>query len=65
MAVIKENDLIRIDIPGKTIELMVPETEIQERLARWVKPAPRIKNGYMARYARQVSSAAQGAIFHS
>jgi dihydroxy-acid dehydratase len=65
MAVIKENDLIRIDIPGKTIELMVPETEIQQRLAQWVKPAPRIKKGYMARYARQVSSAAQGAIFHS
>jgi dihydroxy-acid dehydratase len=64
MAVIRENDLIRIDIPAKTIELMVPETEIQKRLARWVKPEPKIKKGYMARYARQVSSAGQGAVFH-
>ncbi len=62
MAIIQENDLIRIDIPGKTIELMVPEKEIQQRLAQWVKPAPKIRKGYMARYARQVSSAAQGAI---
>ena len=65
IAVIQENDKIHIDIPAKTIELMVPEKEIQERLAQWVKPAPKIKTGYMARYARQVSSAAQGAIFHS
>jgi dihydroxy-acid dehydratase len=62
IAIIQENDLIRIDIPAKTIELMVPEKEIQARLAQWVKPAPKIKTGYMARYARQVSSAAQGAI---
>jgi dihydroxy-acid dehydratase len=65
MAIVQENDLIRIDIPGKTIELMVSETEIKKRLAQWVKPEPKIKKGYMARYARQVSSAGQGAIFHS
>jgi dihydroxy-acid dehydratase len=62
IAMINENDIIHIDIPAKTIELMVPEDEIRERQARWVKPAPKIKTGYMARYARQVSSAAQGAI---
>ncbi len=65
IAVIQENDKIHIDIPAKTIELMVPEKEIQERLAQWVKPEPKIKTGYMARYARQVSSAGQGAIFYS
>jgi dihydroxy-acid dehydratase len=59
---INENDIIHIDIPAKTIELMVPEDEIRERQARWVKPEAKIKTGYMARYARQVSSAAQGAI---
>jgi dihydroxy-acid dehydratase len=62
IAMINENDIIHLDIPAKTIELMVPEDEIRERQARWVKPAPKIKTGYMARYARQVSSAAQGAI---
>jgi len=64
MAIIRENDLIRIDIPAKTIELLVPDKDIQKRLAQWVRPEPKIKKGYMARYARQVSSAGQGAIFH-
>jgi dihydroxy-acid dehydratase len=41
---------------------MVSEKEIQDRQTRWVKPEPKISKGYMARYARQVSSAAQGAI---
>jgi dihydroxy-acid dehydratase len=59
---VAENDIITIDIPAKTINLAVPEKEMQQRLARWVKPKPKITKGYMARYARQVSSAAQGAI---
>jgi dihydroxy-acid dehydratase len=62
IAIVKENDTIKIDIPAKSIELMVPEKEIQHRLSQWVKPAPKITKGYMARYARQVSSAGQGAI---
>ena len=62
MAVVMENDIIKIDIPAKSITLMVTQDEIQKRLARWVKPEPKITKGYMARYARQVSSAAQGAI---
>jgi dihydroxy-acid dehydratase len=62
IALINENDLIKIDIPAKTIELIIPETEIQERRDRWAGHEPKIKSGYMARYARQVSSAAQGAI---
>ncbi len=62
MAVVMENDIIKIDIPAKSITLMVTQDEIQKRLARWVKPEPKITKGYMARYARQVSSAGQGAI---
>ncbi len=62
MAVVMENDIIKIDIPAKSITLMVDKYQIQERLARWVKPEPKITKGYMARYARQVSSAGQGAI---
>ena len=62
MAVVMENDIITIDIPAKSIRLMVAEDKIQERLARWVKPEPKITKGYMARYARQVSSAGKGAI---
>ncbi len=63
IAVIQENDRIKIDIPAKTIELKVPENEITRRFAGWSSPEPKIKTGYMARYARLVSSAGNGAIF--
>jgi len=63
IAVVKENDQIKIDIPAKTIELLVFEDEIANRLSKWKKPAPKITTGYLARYARMVSSAGNGAIF--
>ena len=63
IAVIRENDRIRIDIPNKTIELMVSEDEIKDRFTQWEKPEPKIKTGYMSRYARMVTSAGNGAIF--
>lgn len=62
IAVIKENDQIRIDIPNKTIELLVDQEEIDTRFAQWEKPEPKIKTGYMSRYARMVTSAGNGAI---
>jgi dihydroxy-acid dehydratase len=62
IALIEEGDRIAIDIPGKTVTLNVPEAEIERRRAAWQAPAPKITHGYMARYARQVSSASQGAI---
>lgn len=62
LAAVKEGDLIHIDIPNKKIELMVTEQEISRRLENWKPPAPKIKTGYMARYARQVTSAGNGAI---
>ncbi len=63
IGVIEENDIISIDIPGKKIELLVAEDEIKTRLDKWKKPEPKIKKGYMARYAAQVSSAGKGAVF--
>jgi len=62
LAAVMENDQIKIDIPEKSIELLVSEEEISQRLSQWKKPEPKIKKGYMARYARQVSSAGNGAI---
>ena len=62
MAAIRENDRIHIDIPAKSIALLVPEEEIKSRLAQWKRPEPKIKKGYMARYARQVTSAGNGAV---
>ena len=62
IALIKEGDAIAIDIPAKTIALKVPESEIRQRRDAWQAPEPKIRSGYMARYARQVSSASQGAV---
>ncbi|MEA1901474.1 MAG: dihydroxy-acid dehydratase, partial [Thermodesulfobacteriota bacterium] len=63
IAIIQEGDLISINIPGKNITLKVSEEEIQNRLSKWSPPEPKITHGYMARYARMVSSASDGAIF--
>lgn len=62
LAAVREGDTIRIDIPAKSITLDLDDAEIKARLADWQPPAPRIKKGYMARYARMVSSASQGAV---
>jgi dihydroxy-acid dehydratase len=62
IAVVVEGDIISINIPAKTISLKVDEKEIENRLSKWVKPEPKITHGYMARYARMVSSADKGAI---
>jgi dihydroxy-acid dehydratase len=62
IAIVKEGDRIAIDIPAKTVSLKVSDGEISRRMAGWQEPEPKIRHGYMARYARQVSSASQGAV---
>ncbi len=62
IAAVREGDLIAIDIPGKSISLKVDETTLRERMIGWTRPEPAIAKGYMARYARMVSSASQGAV---
>ncbi len=63
IAAIKDGDLIEIDIPNKKINVKLTDEEIKERLSYWSAPEPRIKKGYMARYATMVSSASEGAVF--
>ena len=62
IATVAEGDRIAIDIPGKTITLLVSDDEIGKRLDAWKTPAPKITRGYMARYAQQVTSADTGAV---
>lgn len=62
IAIISNGDRIRIDIPKRRVDLLVSQDEIKERLSRWKAPKPKIKKGYLARYARMVSSAGKGAI---
>ena len=62
IGLVEEGDLISIDIPNHSITLEVDEAALAARRAKWVCPEPRIKTGYLARYARLVSSADKGAI---
>jgi len=62
IAIVQEGDRIAIDIPAKKIALKVSDQEISERLSKWSPPQPKITHGYMARYARMVSSASEGAV---
>ncbi len=62
IALVKEGDRIRIDIPACEIALLVSDEELARRRAAWVCPEPKVKTGYLARYAKLVSSADQGAI---
>jgi dihydroxy-acid dehydratase len=62
IAVVKDGDGISIDIPKKRITLKIPDKEIERRLSRWRRPRPKISKGYMARYARVVSSGGEGAV---
>ena len=62
IALIEEGDVISIDIPNCKIELKVPDDVLAERRAKWVCPESKVKTGYLARYAKLVSSADKGAI---
>jgi dihydroxy-acid dehydratase len=62
IAVINDGDEITIDIPKRKLELKAGEAEIRERLAKWRAPEPKETEGYLARYAKVVSSASEGAV---
>jgi dihydroxy-acid dehydratase len=62
IALVNEGDIIEIDLPAKTIHLCVSDEELAERRKNWVCPEPKIKTGYLARYAKLVTSADKGAI---
>jgi dihydroxy-acid dehydratase len=62
IAIVRNGDRIRIDIPGRRIDLLLPVEEIQARLKRWSPPAPRFQRGFLKIYASRVSPAYKGAI---
>jgi dihydroxy-acid dehydratase len=61
IALVAEGDRIRIDVPARTMELLVDETELRRRREAWTPLAPRYTRGVLAKYAKLVSSASQGA----
>jgi len=62
IALVREGDVIEINIPERSINLMVSEEEMERRRSGLKAFSPRIKEGYAVRYAHQVSSASKGAI---
>ncbi len=62
IGLVRDGDVIKIDIPGRVIQLVVDDDELAERRKDWVKPEPKIKSGYVYRYARMVTSASTGAV---
>ena len=62
IALVEDGDLIEIDIPAGKLQLLVDEQEIARRRAAWKLPEAKITKGYMGKYAKRVTSAAQGAI---
>ncbi len=62
IALIEDGDRILLDIPARRLELLVDEATLEARRARWVAPEPKIKSGWLARYAKVVTSAHTGAV---
>ena len=62
IALIEEGDIIAIDIPANTINVKVSDEEMAKRKDAWTPKEPKVKTGYLARYASMVTSADKGAI---
>jgi len=62
IGLLKNGDRIRIDIPNNRLEVLVSDEELTRRRAAWKPPAPRMNYGWLRRYQKQVTNAAQGAV---
>ncbi|MDP3786359.1 MAG: dihydroxy-acid dehydratase [Candidatus Omnitrophota bacterium] len=62
IAAIRNGDIIEIDIAKRRLELKISKTEMDKRLRTWRTPKPKVTSGYLARYAKLVTSASTGAV---
>jgi len=62
IGIVKDGDKITIDIPNRKLELHISEEEMKDRVSKWSPPEPKIKTGYLSRYAKLVTSANTGAV---
>jgi dihydroxy-acid dehydratase len=62
ISIVKDGDIIEIDIPNRKLHLKLTDTEINMRLAHWKEPKPKFTTGWLSRYQRLVTSANTGAV---
>ncbi|MFO7161689.1 MAG: dihydroxy-acid dehydratase, partial [[Clostridium] cellulosi] len=62
IALVKDGDIISIDMNACTLTLEVSDEELERRKAEWKCPPPKVNTGYLARYAKMVTSASEGAV---
>jgi dihydroxy-acid dehydratase len=62
IAAVRDGDTIVFDVAARELNVEVPDSELADRLSAYEPPAPKYRNGVLAKYARQVGSAAQGAV---
>jgi dihydroxy-acid dehydratase len=62
IAFVRDGDPIRLDLAARTLDVLVDEAELARRAEGWAPPVPRYTRGVLAKYAKLVGSAAQGAI---
>jgi dihydroxy-acid dehydratase len=63
IAALRDGDIIKIDIPNYKLEVELSDKEISQRLAQLAEFEPKVKTGYLRRYAEKVCSASTGAVF--
>lgn len=65
IALLKDGDEIAIDIPNRSLNVLLSDEELAERRKNWKQPEPKIKTGYLSRYALLASSAMSGAVLQN
>jgi dihydroxy-acid dehydratase len=62
IAALRDGDIVTLDIERRRLDVELSDSELKNRLADWKAPPPRYASGVMAKYARHVSSASEGAV---
>lgn len=62
LALLEPGDIITIDLPSRRLDVRLSEQELERRRARWHPPEPKVRSGWLSRYARMVTSASHGAV---
>jgi dihydroxy-acid dehydratase len=62
IAVVKNGDMIEVDIPKRKLNIKISKEELKKRLSQWKKPEDKVVKGLLALYAKNISSASKGAI---